>query len=106
MKFKIIKANKEGWWYNNHIGEEFEITAFSYYKNGANHKLEIKNLKQFQKALNKYGPDFHINTSGTYYGPIYGGSSSWQILIEDTNYKELLLLMNRENKINKVLKNG
>ena len=96
IKLKIIKPNKEsGWWYNNHIGEKFEITEFAYYKNGANHSLNhiIKNIEDIQKCIGKYG-NVHIHTlfkSKEYDGP-------HQIHLENTNWK----ILERKAKLNKI----
>ena len=92
MKFKIVKT-KPGWWYNDYVGEEFEITEFAYHKDGANHPLKIETLEQLQENLNEY-PNLHMHTSrdpkGNYYGQIFGGGPYWEIHLENTNYQELI----------------
>lgn len=92
IKLKIIQKNKEkGWWYDDHIGEEFEIANFAYYNGGANHPLEIKNFKELKECVDKYGKNLHMHTSrdhnGSYYGSIKGGGPFWEIHLENTNWK-------------------
>jgi hypothetical protein len=96
IKLKITKPNKEGWWYNSHIGEEFEITKFQYYYDGSNYPLKIETLEEFYDAINKYGDNFHVSTSRE--KPILPEgimftngwmNDGWGINLKDTNYKEL-----------------
>jgi hypothetical protein len=104
MKLKIIKPNKEkGWWYEDCIGEEFEITDFAYYNGGANHPLETpKNLKELKEYVEKYGKNLHMHTSrdpnGSYYGSVKGGGPFWEIHLENTNWK----ILERKEKLLKL----
>jgi len=81
MKLKIIKE-REFWWYNKHIGEEFDMTIY-YYKNGSNHKIEIENIDQIEIDQN----DVYAVCDGYH-----------EVNIQDTNYKQL----QRKNKIQKI----
>jgi hypothetical protein len=86
MKIKVLKANNsvlhlnETWWYNKHIGEEFEVHSFSYYKSGANHPLDIKDKLQIPEFVKKYGyVNIHVIwENSSYHYP--------QLLLEDSNF--------------------
>lgn len=99
-KEKLIKlyesegsANPEfGWWYNKHIGEEFEVMSFTYYKGGRNYILRIGNYEQLREAMKEYDNiSIHVKT------PDYPES---QIFIEHTNLDLRYIRMEKLRTLN------
>jgi predicted nucleotidyltransferase component of viral defense system len=62
MKIKIIRKNNDNWWYNNHVGEEFEF-------------IDIANTRE---------PSIHVENMTSMY------SVPHQVFIEHTNYFQII----------------